>query len=247
MKQILSIVILSFLFPVQLLAKDILVFVAASALAPMTEAAKTYSEISGNKVVVSAAASSTLARQIERGARADLFLSASVKWMSYLKAKGKIKSQTDYLSNNLVLVTHVNKNFTGSNWPDDLNKRVGRSRVAMGDPAHVPAGVYAKDALVSLKLWEELKTKIAPAQTVTKALLFVESGVSKFGIVYASNLKLSPKIKALYQFPKGSHKPISYPLGVSIMASDSALKFYNFLQTRQGREIFQKQGFTTHD
>ncbi|MDX2471854.1 MAG: molybdate ABC transporter substrate-binding protein [SAR324 cluster bacterium] len=247
MKQKITLLILLVLLPAQLFAEDILVFVAASALAPMLVASETYGKISGDKVVVSGAASSTLARQIERGAKAALFLSASVKWMDYLKEKGTIESSTNYLSNQLVLVTNSNNNFTGANWPHDLLKETGSSRIAMGDPTHVPAGVYAKEALVNTKVWGKLKNKIAPAQTVTKALLFVESGISKFGIVYASNLKLSRKIKAIYQFPKESHKPINYPLGLNIKASDSAKKFYDFLFTEKGKKIFKNLGFTTND
>ncbi len=247
MKHLLIITALLILLPSQLRASDVLVFVAASALAPMNQAAEEYRKLSGQRVVVSGAASSTLARQIERGAKADLFLSASVKWMSHLSDKGYIQSQKDYLSNKLVLVTHVKNNFDGANWPTDLPQTTENSRIAMGDPAHVPAGVYAKEALVNLKLWGKLKSKIAPAQTVTKALLFVESGVSIFGIVYASNLNLSKNVTSLYSFPSGSHRAIKYPLGLSKMATASAYQFYEFLLSKKGKAIFKAQGFSTNE
>lgn len=166
-------------------------------------------------MVSSFASSSTLARQIEAGAPADLFISADQKWMDYAVDKKSIDtaSRQTLLGNSLVVVApkaSEQKDFTidsKTNWTTLLNG----GRLAVGDPEHVPAGIYAKEALQKLGAWETLSPKLAPAEDVRGALALVERNEAPLGIVYGSDAVASKGVKVVATFPEDSHKKWSTP------------------------------------
>lgn len=226
-------------------AAPITVFAAASMAAAVEKISAEYTRQTGVKVYVNAAASSTLAKQIEAGAGADIFISADHDWMDYLAKKALVdaKSRTNLLSNRLVLVA-------GRDGPAIVRMESGfdlagsfDGRLAVGDPAHVPAGKYAKQTLIFMGWWVAMEDRLAPAGDVRGALRLVESGQAPLGIVYSTDAAASNKVKVLGTFPPGSHNPVVYPAAKIIRATPEAAGFLKFLRGSVARDEFTSRGF----
>lgn len=225
------------------------IFAAASLTDAMTAAGAAFEEKTGTTVRFSFAASSTLARQIEAGAPAQIFASANEKWIAYLEARGLIAggSVSRTVSNRLVLVAPASqtKETQPLESPSKLLSQLGPDeRLAVGDPAHVPAGIYARQALESLGLWEALEPRLARSDNVRAALALVESGETPLGIAYATDAMISPGVVVLGYFAEITHDPIAYPIAlVAGTESEKAEAFLDFLTGSEGLEIFESFGF----
>ena len=234
-------------FPGGARAAAITMFAAASTTDALNGIAAAYQAAGGGRVVFSFASSSTLAKQIENGAPASLFLSADEQWMDYLAARGRIvpASRTNLLGNALVLVTPADSTLSLDIKPGfELAKALGDGRLAIGDPDHVPAGIYGKAALEKLGVWQEILPKLARAEDVRGALVFVERREARAGIVYSTDAALA-MVLVVGTFPADSHPPIVYPLAiVAGHESPDAKAFYEYLRGSDARAIFVKYGFT---
>ncbi len=196
-------------------------------------------------VSLSFASSSSLARQIEAGAPADLYFSASSRWMDYLEAKNLIEPKTriDLLRNRLVLIAPRKEGFAVSLHPDFDFASAFSGRLALADPDHVPAGIYARQALTALGWWHPLVNRLAPAPHVRAALVYVERGESAAGIVYASDVK-GARIDLIATIPDSLHQPIVYPLAaVRGRASAEVRQVLSHLMATGSTTIFRKYGF----
>ena len=196
------------------------------------------------------AASSTLARQIEQGAPADLFMSADEPWMDYLAVRNLIVPETraSPLGNTLVLVTPANSVATPLQLGrgTDFTPLLGPGgRLAVGDPAHVPAGRYAQQALEWMGLWQALSPRLAPAENVRSALLLVERGEAPLGIVYATDARASRGVKVIGTFPAESHTPITYPFALTrrAEANAQARELLSFVSGPDAAETWRRFGF----
>lgn len=228
----------------------IMVFAAASLTNALQDIATQYQKEKTVDVVSSFASSSTLARQLEAGAPADLFISADQKWMDYAVAKDVIKNDTreTLLGNSLVVVApeaspqgDITINAK-TNWTSLLKG----GRLAVGDPDHVPAGIYAKQALQKLAAWETLSPKLAPAEDVRGALILVERNEVPLGIVYGSDAVASKGVKVVGTFPEDSHQKVEYPIAmVKGHDNPTVTAFYRYLKGPEAAAIFQRYGFTT--
>lgn len=225
------------------------VFAAASLKESMDEAAGAYQRQTGQPVRVSYAASSALARQIEQGAPADVFVSADLDWMDYLQQRHLVdpSSRRNLLGNTLVLVAPAN----GDTRPlvlakgVDLLPRLGDGRLAVALTSSVPAGRYAKAALTSLGAWDAVAPRLAESENVRAALMLVSRGESPLGIVYGSDAQAEPAVRVVAIFPADTHPPIIYP--VAWMAGThnaGAAAFVRWLSTPTAAAIFRHHGFT---
>ena len=237
------------LAPLPALPGEITVFAAASLQRALGEIGLAWGAATGHSVVFSFAGSSALARQIQMGAPADLFIPASVDWMDAVADTGEIDIATrrDILSGSLVLVAHgagVAPMAIDASLP--LADMLGGGRLAMALVDAVPAGIYGRQALVSLGLWDGVQGQLVQAENVTGALNFVAAGAAGFGIVYASDAKGAADISVIGTFPASSHDPITYPAAVtrSSAAPMLAVQFLDFLTSDSARAIWQKAGFT---
>ena len=208
----------------------ILVFAAASLKNALDEANAAY----GAPVVASYAASSALARQIERGAPAQVFISADGEWMDYVAQKGLLIASTrrDLLGNRLVWVI-----------PSGADALPLTGRLALADPQHVPAGKYAKAALQKLGQWEAMEKRVAAAESVRAALALVARGEAAFGIVYETDARAEPKVKIAGRIDPALHAPIVYPAAALRGASPAAQRYLDFLGGPRAGVIFEKHGF----
>ncbi len=223
-----------------------LVFAAASLTEALNEAGKAYT--AQGRPAFSFAASSALARQIENGAPAALFLSADEEWMDYLAARKLIAadSRVSLLGNTLVLVVPADRPLNVRIAPGfDLAKVLAGGKLSMADPDSVPAGKYGKAALEKLGAWAAVAPAVIRGDNVRAALAFVERGEAAAGIVYGSDAALTRRVTVAGVFPVGSHPPISYPAAV-IGAHDSAAAraFLAFLRTPAAADIFKRFGFS---
>jgi molybdate transport system substrate-binding protein len=232
-------------------AGKITVFAAASLTNAMQDIAKEYKKENNVEVVSSFASSSTLARQIEAGAPADLFISADQKWMDYAVEKKAIDnaSRETLLGNSLVVIASKASEQGAvtldakTTWTSLLKG----GRLAVGDPDHVPAGIYAKEALQKLGAWDTLSPKLAPAEDVRGALALVERNEAPLGIVYGSDAVASKGVKVVGTFPEDSHKKVEYPMAITDGHNNATVKaFYDYLKGPQASAIFKQYGFTTH-
>ena len=227
-----------------------LLFAAASLKEAMDEAGAAWTQRTRQDVRTSYAASSALARQVEQGAPADVFISADSDWMDYLQQRGLVDATTrrDLLGNTLVLVAPKQSNAKpialrkGTN----LLPLLGRDgRIALALTASVPAGKYAKAAFESLGLWSALQPRAAEAENVRAALLLVSRGEAPLGVVYASDAQADPGVRVLASFPASSHPAIVYPVArIKASANPQAAAFVRWLGTRQAAAIFRKHGFS---
>ena len=226
----------------------ILVFSAGSTINAIAEVGDIFNEQGNEKCVISCAASSTLAKQIEQGAPADIFISANPKWMDYLSEKELIEPETrfDLLGNRLVLIAPISNDSRIEITPGlDLAGLLGNERMAMGDPDHVPAGIYGKRALITLGMWDDIKDRVAPMKDVRAALVMVEREETPFGIVYSTDARISKKVRIVDAFPETSHPPITYPVAIVAKKECPATKrFILFLQSPEAKVVFLKYGFT---
>jgi molybdate transport system substrate-binding protein len=228
-------------------AADPVVFAAASLKNALDDVAKAYEAKTGQKVTISYAGSSALAKQIEQGAPADIFISADLDWMNYLAGKNLIKNETrrNLLGNRLVLVAPADRSLSLVIAPGfELAKALGDGRLAVADPASVPAGKYAKASLEKLGVWDSVKDKLAQAENVRAALAFIAQGEAPLGIVYQTDAAAEPKVKVVDTFPADSHAPIIYPVAQTASSTNpDASAFLEFLGSDDARKVFEGQGF----
>ena len=235
----------------QALAQDkITVFAAASLTNAMQDIATAYKKEKNVEVVSSLASSSTLARQIEAGAPADLFISADQKWMDYAVEKKSIDTATraTLLGNSLVVVAPKSsaQGDITINAQIDWTPLLNGGRLAVGDPDHVPAGIYMKEALQKLGAWDTLSGKLAPAEDVRGALALVERSEAPLGVVYGSDAVASKGVKVVGTFPEDSHKKVEYPMAIIDGHKNADVSaFYDYLKGPEASEIFKRYGFTT--
>ena len=228
------------------LAETVTVFAAASLKEALDENAKTYGARTGDIVVVSYAGSSALARQIEAGAPADLFVSADLDWMDFLEQRRLIKSGTrrNLLGNGLVLIAPSGSAVSvtiGPGFP--IARLIGAGRIAMADPDTVPAGKYGKAALETLGVWQDVRARVAAAENVRAALLLVSRGEAPFGIVYRTDAAADPRVRVVGAFPENAHPPIVYPAAITAAGKSPAERFLKWLSGREAGLVFEKHGF----
>ncbi len=228
--------------------QNLTVFAAASIKNALDEVNAAYTAKAGVRIVTSYAASSALAKQIEQGAPADIFLSADTEWMNYSIGKKNIDEPTriNLLGNKLVLIApkdskieHVTmtQNF-------DLAKLAGDGRIATGDVKAVPVGKYAKAALEKLGIWQAAEPKFAMVENVRAALALVARSEASLGIVYETEAKVEPSVKIIGTFPADSHPAIIYPMAATLTAKSNAAGYLAFLRSETAKIIFEKYGFT---
>lgn len=212
------------------------VFAAASMADAMKELSAAYTEGGGEAVRFNFASSGALARQIEAGAPADVFVSANTEWMDWLDAKGCTESASrfDLAANTLVMISPKGSGLAFNGKLD--------GRVAVGDFKSVPAGMYAKEALAHLGWLQHLRPRLVMASNVRTALLYVERGEVAAGIVYASDAKASDRVAVVGTFPPESHSPIAYPVA-ACSKSKAAAGFLAYLKTDAAKAILKKHGF----
>lgn len=229
-------------------AQQLVVFAAASLKNALDEIVAAWD---GGDVAVSYAGSSALARQIEQGAPADLFISADVPWMNYLAERNLIVPETraDLLGNRIVLIAHGQAGTQVEIGPQtDLAGMLSGGRLAMADVEAVPAGRYGKAALESLGLWDGVADSLAQAENVRAALALVSRGEAPMGIVYATDAAADDNVTVVATFPRESHAPIIYPMAVlAASANPAAAVFAEHLTSDAARVAFEKQGFTVLD
>ena len=225
------------------------VFAAASMTDALQQVAKDYAKQNPkNEVVFSFASSSTLAKQVEEGAPADIFVSASNKWMKYLSEKDLTVKETEkvLVGNDLVLIAPVKSavnsvDIAKGEWINALKD----SYLSVGDPAHVPAGQYAEEALTKLNLWDKVQERLARAKDVRGALALVERAEAPYGIVYSTDAKVSQQVKTVAVFPVDSHKPVVYP--VSILKdhdNTDSRDFLKYLESDAAKKVLVGYGFS---
>jgi len=224
------------------------VFAAASLSDVLEDVGRSFTQQTGTPVRFSFAASSALARQIESGAPAGVFVSADEDWMNYLAKRSLIRADTrvDVVGNALVLVAPADSKLQLKISPGfALLQALGaRGRIATGDPDSVPAGKYARAALTALGVWGSVESRIVPAENVRSALNFVSLGETPLGIVYATDAHGNGKVRVVDVFPAESHDPITYPAAVTTRGDDRAEAFLRFLLGSQAQATFAKYGFT---
>lgn len=228
-------------------AETITVFAAASLTTALTRVANAFEADSGHEVVLSFAGSSVLARQIQLGAPADIFLSANSDWMDLLQAGDLIDrdSRRDLLGNTLVLIAHGDADPVEISPDLDLPAMLGSGRLAMALVEAVPAGIYGRAALQSLGLWDAVAPQVAQTDNVRAALALVALGEAPLGIVYATDARAEPDVTVIASFPPDSHPPISYPVArLYGPAGDGADALMAFLQGAEARALFEAEGFT---
>ena len=224
------------------------IFAAASMKTALDAIAAGWRAKTGKTLVISYGSSGTLAKQIESGAPADLFISADQKWMDVLAKDGAIKPDTrqNLVGNALVLVApsvasaplKIEQGF-------DLAGALGDGKLAVCTVASCPAGIYGKEALTKLGVWDKVEPKLAQADNVRAALLLVARGEAKYGIVYATDAKAEPKVKVIGTFPEESHTPIVYPVAATKDAkSPDVADLETYLRSPEAKTILEGQGFT---
>lgn len=230
-------------------SEKITVFAAASLTNALNEISAQYKQDKKGEVVASYASSSTLARQIEQGAPANLFISADQQWMDYAIDKNLMVADSRYtlLGNELVLIAPKESKINDvvinkeTKWKSLLNG----GKLAVGDPDHVPVGIYAKESLEYLGAWNTVSPDMARTNNVRSGMALVERDEAPLGIVYGSDAVASKKVKVVGIFPADSHKPVEYPMAVVKGQDNQAVRdFYNYLKTPQAAEIFKKYGFS---
>ncbi len=230
------------------LADDVVVFAAASLKNALDDVAAAYTAETGRTVKISYGASSTLAKQIEQAAPADIFFSADLAWMTYLDERDLVQKDTELtlLGNAIVLVAPAGSTASVTDWATaDLPALLGADgRLAMANVDSVPAGKYGKAALEKLGLWAGVADRIVQADNVRAALAFVAQGEAPLGIVYKTDANASDKVVVAGTFPDGSHPPIVYPVALTAAAKNPDAKaFYDFLVSEKAKPFYEKQGF----
>lgn len=229
-------------------ADEIVVFAAASMTNALAEIETNFEAATGHDLVVSLAGSSALARQIQQGAPADIFISASTDWMDTVEADGLLeeRSRFDLLGNSIVLVAFGTEAAPVEIGPVlDLAGLLGDGRLAMALVDSVPAGVYGKAALESLGLWGDVEAQVAQADNVRAALAFVATGEAPYGIVYATDAAAEGNVTIVGTFPADTHPPIVYPAAdLANRDFPAEVEFLDYLRGPEARAAFERQGFT---
>lgn len=221
------------------------VYAAASLTNAINELDVIYEQKNKFQIQTSYAGSSTLAKQIEAGAPADIFISADVQWMDYLQKKQLVwaNDRVNLLGNRLVVIApkarpiklKIDKSFDFT--------RVVQGKWCTGDTKSVPVGKYAKQALISIGWWDKVSTRLVETEDVRAALNFVARGECQLGIVYATDAAISKNVVIVGTFPENTHQPIIYPIGL-VNKNTESMKFYKFLQSSQATKVFKKYGFS---
>ena len=227
-------------------AANVTVFAAASLKTALDQIAIEWREVSAQSITLVFAASSTIARQVDHGAPADVIVLASDAWMDWLQERDQVRlgSRVSLLGNTLVLIAsdpHAAPLVPEPGFP--LAARLGSERLAMGLVDAVPVGIYGKAALSNLGVWAEVAPKVAQTDNARAALALVAAGEAPFGIVYASDALADPRVTKVGEFPPESHPSIRYPLALGLAASVDAEKFVTYLQGQEAAHIFGAQGF----
>lgn len=225
--------------------QKITVFAAASLTNAIAEIVTEYEKANPVKIQTSLAASSMLAKQIESGAPADIFISADTKWMNYLQEKGLLNtgSMLNLLGNHLVLIVPKGKSFKVEMKQDFNFSSAFSGKLCTGETESVPAGIYAKQSLKALNWWDAIKSRVVGMQDVRAALTLIERGECGAGIVYETDAKVTDKVETIAVFSDTSHDAIVYPLSLTKNAKPEAVNFYNYLKSDRAKAIFIKYGF----
>jgi molybdate transport system substrate-binding protein len=233
--------------PMARAADTVTVFAASSLTDALKAIGAQYTAETGHPVRFSFGASSAIARQIESGAPADLFFSADGDWMDYLQARSLIRQDTrrNLLGNRLVLIAPSDSPIVLKIAPGfPLARALGpRGRLSTGDPDSVPVGRYARSALMSLGVWNEVADRLAPAENVRSAMLFVDRGEAPLGVVYQTDAMVDPKVRVVDVFPAKSHLPIIYPAALTRKSGAPAAAFFGYVRGPKGQAVFRKFGF----
>ncbi|HUJ71243.1 MAG TPA: molybdate ABC transporter substrate-binding protein [Verrucomicrobiae bacterium] len=226
-------------------AGELTVYAAASLSDVLQELSTEYAKQTGEKLVFNFSASSTLERQIEEGAPADVFFSADEEKMDSLERKGLLLAGTRHslLSNSLVIVVPADASWQLTSAFDLTNAVI--QRIAIAEPQSVPAGIYAKQYLSKLGLWNRLVSKCVPAENVRAALAAIESGNVDAGIVYKTDARISRTVRVAYEVPPAEGPKISYPVAVlkDSKAADAAKRLIHYLKSEAALQVFRKYGF----
>jgi molybdate transport system substrate-binding protein len=225
----------------------ITVFAAASLTNVLQELGDGFTKETSIPVRFSFAASSALARQIENGSPADIFFSADLEWMDYLQTRNLIQRDTrrDVLGNRLVLVAPADSKIKLTIGPHfALAAALGKGRLASGDPDSVPVGRYAREALTTLGVWNEVADRMVRADSVRSALAFVDRGEAPLGIVYETDALIDKNVRVVDVFPANSHLPIVYPIALTSTAKPDAARFATYIRGPAGNVAFKAYGFT---
>jgi molybdate transport system substrate-binding protein len=228
--------------------KSLTVFAAASMKNALDDIDAAYTAKTGVKIVASYAASSALAKQIEQGAPADVFVSADTDWMEYAINKKNVNASTrvNLLGNRMVLIAPKDSKIDNVTIAQgfDLAKLVGDGKIATADVTSVPVGKYAKASLEKLGAWAAAEPKFAMTENVRAALALVARGEAALGIVYSTDAKVEPGVKIVGTFPIDSHPPIIYPVAPTSTAKPQAASYLAFLRSSAAKAIFEKYGFS---
>lgn len=228
--------------------RPVTIFAAASLQSALSAVAAEWRRETGKQAAFSYAASSALARQIEQGAPADLFISADLDWMDWLQERSLVKpdSRRTLLGNSLVLIA-------ARDWAGDLTigpgfglaAALGEARLALANPQAVPAGRYARQALSALGVWGPVERRVAGTDNVRAALALVARGEARFGIVYDTDARTEPRVRVVGRFPAESHAPILYPVALTASSRHpDASAFLAYLAGPAATRIFEAEGFT---
>jgi molybdate transport system substrate-binding protein len=246
----LLLVALSLILPATANAADLTIFAASSLTDVLTEVEKSYRAKTGHSAVMSFAASSVLARQIEASSGADIFLSADGDWMDYLDNRNLLisASRKNLFGNHLVLIAPRDSSVALTIAPRfDIVSALKGGRLAVADPDSVPAGKYARTALSALGVWNGVADRLAQAENVRVALAYVARGEAPLGIVYSTDALTEKNVRIVATFPENSHPPITYPAALTKDARPAAKEFLDYLGTPEALAIFRKYGFVTLD
>lgn len=235
--------------PIQAAADELVVFAAASLTTALDRVAAGWTAETKHVAVISYAGSSALARQIQQGAPADIFISASVDWMDAVADSGDLRADTrrDLLGNTLVLIAHGKDAAPVTvDAKLDLAGMLGDRRLAMALVDAVPAGIYGKAALTSLGLWDDVEERVAQTDNVRAALALVARNETPFGIVYATDAAAEDDVSVIGTFPATSHEPIVYPAAITAESRSPAVAqdFLDYLGSNAARAIWEAEGFT---
>ena len=224
---------------------DVKVFAAASTTDALNELGATFAAQGKGKLVASYASSSTLAKQIENGAPAQVFISADEQWADYLSDRKLLSGRVALLGNRLALIAPASSKIELGILPHfPLAQVLKDGRLAVGDPDHVPVGIYTKAALTKLGVWAEVEPKLARADSVRAAMAYVDREECPLGIVYTTDAWVDPKVRIVATFPEDSHPPIIYPAAlVAGQETPAAREFLAFIQSDAAKEVWRKYGF----
>jgi molybdate transport system substrate-binding protein len=243
-RETIIILAVTLLLPLPSRAGDLLIFAAASTTEIVTAAIADYKT---GRIRASYASSGALARQIDAGAPADIYLSANQKWVDWLETRRRIKrsQRIPLLGNQLVLIAPTGTNFNlkiGPGFP--LAAALGDGRLAIADPAHVPAGQHAREALKKLRVWDDLSRRAARTPNVRAVLALVERGEAAAGIVYRTDAIQSTRVRVVDSFPASAHRRIAYTLALMAPGTDkAAIGLFSYLQSSRAQAIYRRFGF----